>query len=260
MKTILCTLSIFSTCVLSNLSAQTEAPQQEGDQPQGQLSDIKDLPTWVVDLSNLPKDAREAYITNFTKAKDAYKASRWLECIALLNTCELIYNKNPNVDTLLAGCYIEQGDFESALEVSLKSLELAPNDTVVQLNLSSIYLGTAQFQKCIEMLDEVLLTVNPRSQTDIYNILLYRKFLCLLMLDKNSEARELVKHTRPMDETPLYYFSQGTLYLTTGDRLNAKRELDSADRIFENYPLLRAYHKGLVLSGAIPKFIKTEEE
>ncbi len=247
MKKIFYTLALISSCAFSNAGAQTVTEQ---------LEDIKDLPTWVVELSNLTKEQREEYILNFTKAKEAYKASRWLECIALLNSCELIYDKNPNVATLLAGCYIEQGDFENALEVSLKSLEAAPNDSVVQLNLSSIYLGTEQYQKCIEMLDDVLKTVDPDAQGDIYNILLYRKFLCLVMLDKDVEARALVKHTRPMDETPLYYFSQGTLYLTAGDRVNAKRELDSADRIFENYPLLRAYHKGLMLSGAIPKFIK----
>ncbi len=258
MKSIFYFLAISSSLALNYLHAQTAPTELEG-QDENKLDDIRNLPSWVVELSNLPKDAREAYIANFTKAKEAYKESRWLECIALLNGCELIYDKNPNVDTLLAGCYIEQGDFENALEVSLKSLKATPNDTVVQLNLSSIYLGTKQYQQCIDMLDEVLLTVNKNSQSDIYNILLYRKFLCLLMLGKDSEARELVKHTRPMDETPLYYFSQGTLYLTTGDRLNAKRELDSADRIFSNYPLLRAYHKGLVLSGAIPKFINNEE-
>ncbi len=245
MKKQLYTAFILSAFCLSNLAAQDRLDE---------LDDIKDLPKWVVSLSNLSKEKRESYVDQFARAKEAYKGSRWLECLALLNSCEMIFNENPNVLSLKAGCYIEQGDFENAMKVAQESLKINPNDPVLLLNLSSIYLGTAEYEKGIEMLDGVLATVDTKSSQDIYDILLYRKFLCLIMLGQEVKARELVNHTRPMDETPLYYFTQGALYLVTGNKLNAKRELDSADRIFANYPLLRAYHKGLLLSGAIEKF------
>ncbi len=221
-----------------------------------QLDNVKDLPAWVVELSNIPKDQREKYIRNFTYAKEAYKESKWLECLGYLNSCELIFDKNPNIWNLKAGSLIEQEQYKEAEALCLRAQEYDPKDSVVLLNLSSIYLATGEFQKGYDMLASILKTLHPERQKDLYNIMLYRQFLCLIMMDKQEEARKLVAHTRPMDETPLYYFSQGTLYVVAGDRARAKGELDSADRIFVGYPLLRAYHKGMMLSEVIEKYIR----
>ncbi len=223
------------------------------------LDDVKDLPSWVVELSNLPRDKRERYIRNFNFAKEAYKNSKWLECIGYLNSCELIFNQNPNVWNLLAGAYIEQEQYDEAERVCLKSLKDEPANSVVQLNLSSIYLAQGKFQKGYDEIAKVLNSLNPKKEPDLYNVLLYRQFLCLVMMDKQQEARSLVRHTRPMDDTPLYYFTQSTLYILAKDRIKAKGELDSADRIFKNYPLLRAYHKGMMLSGVIDHYINNKD-
>ncbi len=244
-----------TTLLASMLLASTLLPAQQAQT----LDDVKDLPSWVVELTNIPRDKRERYIRNFNFAKEAYKNSKWLECIGYLNSCELIFNKNPNVWNLLAGAYIEQEQYAEAEKVCRRSLQIEPSNSVVQLNLSSIHLAQGNFQKGYDELTKVLSALNPKKDSDLYNVLLYRQFLCLIMMDKQQEAHKLVSHTRPMDDTPLYYFTQSTLYIVSGERVKAKGELDSADRIFKNYPLLRAYHKGMMLSGVINRYISDKK-
>ncbi len=251
MKNLIITALSIALCP-SSILAQTSDTHREQDQA---IDDIKDLPLWVIKLSNLPNEKRVEYIKLFTEAKEAYRTGNWVKCLTLLNNCELLFDENPNVWNLKVGCYIEQKNYADALELAKKAHAYAQDDEVAMLNLSSIYLAQRQYQECIDMINSIFAIIGDWKNADLRHVLIYRQFLCYIMQGKEDEARKLVSFTRPMDDTPLYYMVQGTLYIIASDKVGAKGEFDSANRVFVRYPLLRAYNQAFGLSGISEKYL-----
>ncbi len=247
-KTLIAALSIL---LCPSVLAQSDS-HREQDQA---IDDIKDLPKWVINLSNLPNEKRVEYVGLFSLAKEAYRTGNWVKCLTLLNNCELLFDENPNVWNLQVGCYIEQKNYTAALELAKKAHAHNPKDEVAMLNLSSIYLAQGQYQECIDMINSIFALIGDWKNTDLRHVLIYRQFLCYIMQDKMDEARKLVSFTRPMDDTPLYYMVQGTLYIIADNKNGAKAEFDSANRVFIHYPLLRSYNQAFGLSGISEKYL-----
>ena len=226
--------------VFEDDSKPTAQNPQTGDEQ------LDEIPNWVNELSNLPADKRQLYVNQFSAAKWAYSKGAMDMCHQCLDACEAIYDKNPNVWNLRASAYIAVGSFAAA-EIWLKKVrEVAPDDLVANLNYSLLYLGVGQYEKCIEECDILLGDIEYNEKLEpLTHSLIFRKFICLVMMERVDEAKELVKDITPLTFTPLYYYSQAVLAMVEKDPERALKEISAADRIYRTDPYLLTYKQAI---------------
>lgn len=219
-------------------------------------ADIDDVTTyWVADLAALPEDKQVIYTNNFAAAKRAYSRSSFSKCERYLDVCESLYDKNPNVWNLRASVRIAQQQYEEAVPFLEKVRDISPDDLVVCLNYSLLHLGAGRYQDAIDEVDVLLDELKYKEQMQgLYHSLLFRKFLCLLMLDKEDEARALVRDISPMVPAPLYYYCQSVFAVVDGNRTLALREMSTADKIYSQDAYLNTYKQNIKFSGILKKY------
>ena len=240
-------LVIFSAAAVSLLPVALAAPQKQ----QAEASS-----DWLVALSNLPREERARYLAEFASAKESFRAGRWVICFTTLQGCEMIFNKNPHVWSLMAGCLIEQQQFDEA-EVYVEKVEkVLPGDSVNAVNRSRVYMGRGEYARCIETVDKLISTLPGVYDGEVINVLTYRQVLCHLLLGQRDEAVARVSHLSAMDDTPLFYYSRVAIALFDGDLRGARRDLSAVRQVFANNKAYVSYERALTQPGlvdALPK-------
>ncbi|MBQ4613679.1 MAG: tetratricopeptide repeat protein [Akkermansia sp.] len=210
----------------------------------------QEVPDWVIELSNLAEEERNTYLNAFQAAKIAYASNRLAICESHLNTCELYFTKNPNVWLLRASVCINLGQYDKAKEYIDKVSQVDPDNKVIKLNLSLLHMAEGNYEMAISETDELLRQFDVSAATfGTRRSLTFRKFLCLLMLERQAEAKELIAPITPLDDSPLYYYAQAALRMYDGSPTAATRELNTADTIFAKDGHLPSYKQNLILSG-----------
>lgn len=226
--------------------------QEENAKPKYQAT-----PEWVIELSNLSEEDRNAYLQAFQAAKRAYAANRLAVCESYLNTCELYFTQNPNVWILRSSVLISQGQYAKAKLYLDKAEKTDPDNGVIKLNKALLHMAEGDHQTALRETDELLRRMGLTADTfGTRRSLTYRKFLCLLMLGRETEARELIADISPMDDSPLFYYCEAAFCMLRGDTATATRELNTADTIFAGDGHLPSYKQNLLLSGLRDKISK----
>lgn len=226
--------------------------EEEGDdyfEPDNSAAQQEEqIPDWLARLSNFPREKREEYISHFARAKAALAQGNWVDCDAELTSCEFIFNENPNIHNLRVVCYIEQKRLEAATEEMEKARTLLPNDATTLVNLASLHMAKKDYRACIKEMTDVL--EDPHHTDDISqqvrDILIFRVFLCHLMLGEMTQAEEWVRDLSPISDTPLYYYSRAAICLYLRDTAGAQRDLQSAANIFGKNNLAVPYQRALL--------------
>lgn len=213
---------------------------------------VDDIPNWVNELSNLPAAQRQQYMNQFAAAKWAYSKGSLDMCQQCLDVCEGIYAKNPNVWNLRAAAHLAQKNFDAA-EAWLKKVQtVVPDDAVANLNFSLLHLGRGEFEKCISMCDSLLYEIEYKEDMEgLTHALLFRKLVCLVMLNRVDEARAVVKDITPLTFTPLYYYSQSVFAIVAKDKSKTLKEMSTADKIYSRDPYLQTYKQVIQFSGIL---------
>ncbi len=262
MKMMTIRLSVFASLLLPMLcSAQSGNLPMGGLLPSGneaekkpEAAPVDEIADWLKEVSNLPAENRAMYAAAFQEAKRCYSDGRMAECEAHLNTCEIFIRSNPNVWNLRASVMVAQKRFDEAKPMLDKVRLKNPQDAVARLSLTLLYLGTQEFDKCIAEVDELIDEIRYRDMMQLSRSLTFRKFLCLVMQERMDEAKALVSEVGPMDDSPLYYYSQAVFAYLKGDRQGALRELNVADAIYRSTGYISGYKQALDYSGVIEKF------
>jgi len=231
------------------------APQEEAAEAKEEQEDKPDVPIWVEELSNLTTAARSEYTASFAAAKDAYSAGRLAESESYLLTCQMINDKNPNVWNLRASVCIAQKRFAEALPLMQKVEEALPGNLINMLNYSLYYIGVGQYEQCLKMTDALIDELTAEQTLSLRKHLTYRKVLCYLMLGREEEAHKLTDSLTPLEDSPLYYYSQAAYNIAKQDREAAKRDLNSAETIFAQDGYLLSYQQSLSFSGLIERYL-----
>ena len=233
----------------SDILDEEEVEEEEDDFLPTTEKDKKDeeqVPEWLAQLSNLPREQRNEYIAHFTQAKAALAQGNWVDCDAELTSCEFIFNKNPNIHNLRVVCYIEQKRYDAATEALEKARELLPDDATTLVNAASLHMAKKDYRACIREMTDVLETPSHNISQEVRNILIFRVFLCHLMLGEVSQAEEWVSGLSPISDTPLFYYSRAAVCLYLRDAHGAQRDLQSAANIFSESGLLIPYQRALL--------------
>lgn len=233
----------------SDILDEEEEEEEEDDflpTPEKEQKDEEQVPEWLAQLSNLPREKRDEYIAHFTQAKAALAQGNWVDCDAELTSCEFIFNKNPNIHNLRVVCYIEQKRYDAATEALEKARELLPDDATTLVNAASLHMAKKDYRACIREMTDVLETPSYNISQEVRNILIFRVFLCHLMLGEVSQAEEWVSELSPISDTPLFYYSRAAVCLYLRDAHGAQRDLQSAANIFSEGGMLIPYQRALL--------------
>lgn len=235
----------------------TDLPSGTGPQAQPGISGPDVVSDWVKELSNMPKESRSAYAEAFKQAKSCYAQGRLVECETHLNTCELYTRSNPNVWNLRASVLISQQRYTEAEPLLLEVRRFNPQDSVCRLSFSLLYLGSGRYEQSIEETDQLIDDIKYKDMMQLTHSLMFRKLLSLVMLGRMDDARAVVAEISPIDDSPLYYYSQGVFALVEGNRRQAMREFNTADAIYASMGYLNGYKQALNCSGLTEKYTVT---
>ena len=227
--------------VLQPIAHAQEPPQAAGATAQ--------LPAWLVEFSNLPRNDREQYLRAFNNAKVAYQQGQWVACIGYLADCEMIYRGNPNVWNLRACCLMEQKYFDEAADELMRVRKAMPNDPVTVMNLANLHMASGRYQESITTIHELREMLPYETEPELLHVLDFRELLCHVLLGQMQEAKKLVKGLSPISDTPLYYYSQAVFALAEGNRVEASRNLRVASSIFAKGNTIVPFQRALELSG-----------
>lgn len=228
---------------------EEEEEEEEDDflpTPDKDKKSEEEVPEWLAQLSNLPRAQRDEYIAHFAQAKAALAQGNWVDCDAELTSCEFIFNKNPNIHNLRVVCYIEQKRLDAATEEMEKARALMPDDATTLVNAASLHMAKKDYRACISEMTDVLETPSYNISQEVRDILIFRVFLCHLMLGQVSQAEEWVSELSPISDTPLFYYSRAAVCLYLRDAHGAQRDLQSAANIFSESGLLIPYQRALL--------------
>ncbi len=226
----------------------TGLQETKPDEPQKTATSA--LPKWVVPLSNLSAEDRQAYMLAFQKAKIAYNAGDLLSCEAHLNTCETYFRQNPHVWLLRSGIHINLKQFDKALPYIRQARQSEPDNNVATLQLSIIALAQGKYDESIQLCQELLNLPSIRNAPlSMQHLLVFRQFLCLIMQNKIDEAKKHIAHIDPLVDSPLYYYTQAVFLMLDGKFKAATLELNTADRIYYQDVHLSGFKQNIELSG-----------
>lgn len=224
-------LSALCTVGASLIPAVAQSPNPA---PAGATEEETEIPQWLADLSNLPREQRQEYIANFSAAKAALAQGDWVTCDTLLTTCELIFHGNPHISNMRAVCYIEQKQFAAAEAEVAKARKELPDDPTTLVNIATLHMAQGQYRDCVDEITGILEATPYAVRREVSDILTFRVFLCHLMMGNEAKALELVQDISPLSDTPLYYYSRAAVCLFKNDITGAKGDLQAASRIFSN--------------------------
>ncbi len=215
------------------------------------LQQQMNIPQWLQDFSNMPRATREAFAVAFTEAKRTYQAQQWSACLVKLNECDEIFAENPNIEILRVACFQEMEMYPEALVIVQKQLKTNPKDVISQYNLSSIYMGMKDYQKCADVTEPLLRNISMEEDLKFRDLLNFRLFICKLALGDEKGAIKVVNYCSIIDDSPLYYMVQAAVSLYKKDRLKAADNLKAAQRIYGRTMSMPAYERCLQKSGFV---------
>ena len=249
--TTICALLALLPSAPAQTAGNSAVPQ--GD-PQQQMK-TDNLPAWLVEFSNLPRQDREKYLQGFGRAKQFFQKGDWHSCILEITNCEIIFNQNPNSWNLRLSCMIELKDLEHADEYLERVRKAIPNDPVTLLNIANLHLVRGEYQQCITEMNNIIRTLPYDTDGELVNIMRFRIMLSHLMLGNESQAAAILQGLTALDDTPLFYYGHAALNIYHGKRQEAMMDVNSANNIFAKNQATIPYQRGITASGLIDKYL-----
>ena len=219
---------------------------------------INELPQWLIDFSNLPRETQQEYLAAFQTAKKLYTVGNWHLCYTYLNECEFIFNGNPHVWNLRVTCLIEQKNYDEAEKVLNNVRRELPNDETTIMNIANLHMGKGEFSQCAAVITQIIDALIDTASPELLDVLTFRVYLCYLILGEQKKAEQLVSHLDSMADTPLYYYSQAALHISKGNRAQALQDINAADNIFSKDTATLPYIRSLRASGIEEKFLSAQ--
>lgn len=118
------------------------------------------------------------------------------------------------------------GRHEEAQQLFSAILGTAPDFFPAAFNLGEVQFRAGDYQGSLETFQR-LLRRDPRNE-----LVRFRVFLCLLALNRESEARRMAGTLVPSGSTPAWYYAQAMMARQAGDEAAARKYLNAARSIY----------------------------
>ncbi|MCW1885985.1 hypothetical protein OKA04_14695 [Luteolibacter flavescens] len=217
----------------------------------------KEVPAFMVEFSNLPKEDREKFEIALAEAQKLFNQKRVFEAIVKAEEASKIFKDRPEIHNILGACQVEFRNFDKAMEHFKEADRLAPNESSIVFNIAELDFVTKNWESAEKNLEKVLTLVSKASgQEDLQvaRLVEFKLLLCKLKLDKKAEAVSMSKKYDYLDDSPYPYFADAAIAFSEGREVDAEGEMARAVRIFQNPALLAAWQDTMMEYGYIKGF------
>jgi len=180
---------------------------------------------------NTPEE-RESFARHLAAAARLMQSSEVQASLEHILEAEAISIKYFALHNLKGAAFSKVRDFEKARVSFAKCLELKPDSLEAKFNLAEMDFVQKDYEKAFEAFNS-LLSDNPVMPAQTRNLLLYKNYLCLLVLDRSEEAEAILEKFRFDSDTPEYYFGNAAKYFQAEDKEEARGWLKSAARVYD---------------------------
>ncbi|MEM8952772.1 MAG: tetratricopeptide repeat protein [Verrucomicrobiota bacterium] len=196
--------------------------------PQGQAAPSFDLPESLAHLS--PEDQNKLRML-------ISEASQFVQGIRVQEAFERIFEAQqmaPDlaiVYNLEGAAWTKAKDFDKARVAFEKCLALEPSSMEARFNLAELDFVAKEFESAIAKFQDIIEN-EPGFPARTRNLILYKIYLCNLMLENTEAAEEMLAEFNYMSDTPEYWYANAAKHFKAGDEDEARSWLRSASRIY----------------------------
>ena len=228
---------------------------QEPPAPQQKLQPFQ------VEFSNLPEEKRKEYATKLRDAQRLYGEKRIFEALEKGNEAKKIFEKDPELMTLMGACQVEFRNFDKAMEYFKSANELVPDQTSVLFNIAELHFVTKDWAAAEADLAKVIqLTSDQASSLQLSRLVEFKLLLTKLKLGKKEEAQQLAKKYDFLDDSPYPFYAEAAIAFDAGKEIEAEAAMGRANRIFRNPAVLSPWQDTMVEYGYIKGFFGGDDE
>lgn len=228
---------------------------QEPPAPQQKLQPFQ------VEFSNLPEAKRKDYTTKLRDAQRLYGEKRIFEALEKANEATKIFEKDPELMTLMGACQVEFRNFDKAMEYFKAANDLVPDQTSILFNIAELHFVTKNWAAAEGDLTKVIkITSAEASNIQLSRLVEFKLLLTKLKLGKKDEALQLSKKYDFLDDSPYPFYAEAAIAFDAGKEIEAEAAMGRANRIFRTPALLSPWQDTMVEYGYIKGFFGGDEE
>lgn len=162
------------------------------------------------------------------QATQHYEAKEYQAALDRLAHLPEPLSKDLSVLNLQGAVFIKTGRYDEARQTFLAILSVDPGYFPAAFNLGEIQFVQGDYGKALETF-QIIRRNDPRNE-----LVRFKTILCLLLLDRDEEAKKLTAGLVPAGGTPAWYYSQAMIAQKAGDRKAAEKHLAAARAIYQN--------------------------
>ena len=245
--------SIILTVTLTALTIINPLYAQENDQSKNTVTkvgpnSVNNSPEWLQKLSI----EKQRQIQSLLRDAATYlNGIRVQEAFEKIIDAEEMAPEYWAIHNLKGAAYTKIREFDKATTAFKRALELAPGTFSCRFNLTEMKFCKGEFIEAEREFRELI--SDPSLTADNKNLINYKLLICLLKINKEPAAENILKNWDYLDDFPGFYFGNAAMHFNKSEKNEARKWLTAAKRI---YPpaLVTLYTDSLIESGWIENF------
>jgi tetratricopeptide (TPR) repeat protein len=180
---------------------------------------------------SLPPEQQERLRVLLAEAASFVQGIRIQEALERIFEAQQISPDLAVVYNLEGAAWTKAKEFEKAKIAFEKCLALNPQSLEARFNLAELAFVSKDYENARTNFQN-LMSGETNFPERTRNLILYKVFLCSLMLDDMEKADELLASFNYMSDTPEYYYANAAMSFNADDKDDARSWLRSASRIY----------------------------
>lgn len=230
----------------ASVSAQQGPASSANEKVNSDPERIKKLKAINLAFSNLKQADRDKYYKLKKEAFDFFGNRRSFEALMTIYKMMEIFDKDPQVYTLLGSIEMKFRNFDNARTYYLKTKELSNSDNILRFSMAEIEFCTNNWKKSLEKFLELKKQFNNKANNNLVQLVDLKIVLCHLAMSKTTKEQVKEKHLEDakalageashLQDSPYYYYSKAALAFYANDQDTAHQFLKSVRTVYSTTP------------------------
>lgn len=172
------------------------------------------------------QDAPSSPPKEIDKAVHVFNEKKYDEALKILLEADKANPNDPFVLNFIGAVYSKKKDYPAALSWFQKALDTNPDFFPARFNVGEISFLEKKYAEAYDYFSKML-ERDPKNE-----LLLFKCFLCQLLLDQMEDAGKTLKRIKYPGDTPAWYYAQAAWEIKNGRRSKADDLLEAAKYVF----------------------------
>jgi Tfp pilus assembly protein PilF len=242
-------MALVSSCKKSDPSrAASEGGEQ--DRFPRQLERADDSRAETAKPSGTERERHREFSTHLDAARHSFDAHDIPATLEELDKASSINGSHCEVHNLRGSCYVEQREFDKALEEFRKAEALSKANPSIQFNIAEVLFVTKRWSEALEALDKVSGQL-PAESVELSHLVNLKILLCHSALGNDEQVEAMAEKSGITDDSPYFYFAKAARFHIDHQPTIAESWLNSAREKFPDPKVLAPWFDTFVEYGWI---------